>query len=126
MQHIILGKKGEIIAANYLKKQGYKIIATNYKNSIGEIDIIAKQKRTLKEVITKKLKPIVFVEVKTRTSCEYGNPTEAVDGRKQQKIRLVATKYLKDNKLLETNCRFDVISILGEESEQINHIQDAF
>ena len=86
MQKNIYGKKGEIIAANYLKKQKYKIIEMNYKNKIGEIDIIAKDKDYL-----------VFIEVKTRYSKMFGDPLEAIDEEKQFKIRNVATMYLMKN-----------------------------
>lgn len=112
MQSNIYGKKSEIIASNYLKKRGYKILKTNYKNKIGEIDIIAKDKDC-----------IVFVEVKARNSRKFGDPLEAIDDNKQYKIRQVATMYLKVNKLLDNNCRFDAISILDEE---ILHIKSAF
>ena len=116
MQKNIFGKKGEIIAANYLKKQKYKILKTNYKNQIGEIDIIAKDKDYL-----------VFVEVKTRMSSAFGDPLEAIDEEKQFKIRNVATMYLMKNKLLDkVPIRFDAIAILGDEEHEIRHIKDAF
>ena len=88
MQKNIYGKTSEIIAANFLKKKGYKIITTNYKNKIGEIDIIAKDKKL-----------IVFVEVKARSSKAFGHPLEAIDERKQFKIRQVAQLYLMTNKI---------------------------
>ena len=115
MQKNIFGKKGEIIAANYLKKQKYKILEMNYKNKIGEIDIIAKDKNYL-----------VFVEVKTRMSSAFGDPLEAIDEEKQFKIRSVATIYLMKNRLLETPVRFDAIAVLGDEEHEIRHITDAF
>lgn len=115
MQNNIFGKANEIIAKNYLKKKKYKILLCNYKNKIGEIDIIAKQKDY-----------IVFVEVKARTSGAFGNPVEAVDERKQEKIRRVASLYLLQTKQTNANCRFDVISILGNEDAEITHIEDAF
>lgn len=115
MQKNIFGKKGEIIAVNYLKKQGYKILETNYKNKIGEIDIIAKDKDFF-----------VFVEVKTRTSSMFGDPLEAIDEQKQYKIRQVATMYLMKTNQLETPVRFDAIAILGDEDHEIRHIKDAF
>ena len=90
MQKNTYGKIGEIIATNYLKQKGYKIIANNYKNPIGEIDIIAQDKNYL-----------VFVEVKTRISRAFGDPAEAVNYFKQQKIRQVATMYLKQHNLLQ-------------------------
>lgn len=126
MQKNTYGKKGEIIASNYLKKHGYKVIVNNYKNSIGEIDIIARQKRTLFEVLAHKTKPLVFVEVKARTSEKFGNPAEAVDERKQNKIRQVATMFLKEHGMLDTICRFDVIAIIGDDGEDVNHIKSAF
>ena len=108
----IQGKIGEQKAKTYLEKKGYKIIETNFKNQIGEIDIIASKK-----------KKIIFVEVKSRESLQYGRPGEAVDFRKQQKLRNVATSYPKMKGLIDTECQFDVIEILGDE---INHIENAF
>lgn len=116
MQKNTYGKIGEIIATNYLIEQGFKIIANNYKNPIGEIDIIAKEKDYL-----------VFIEVKTRMSRAFGDPMEAVNIAKQNKIRQVATLYLKQHRLMETNCRFDVISVLGSsEDAEVRHIKNAF
>ena len=115
MQKNTYGKRSEIIAANYLKKKGYKILETNYKNKIGEIDVIAKDKDY-----------IVFVEVKARMSGAFGHPFEAIDEMKQQKIHAVASLYLVKNKKYGTNCRFDAISILGIEKPDITHIVDAF
>ena len=112
MQKNIYGKRSEIIASQFLKEKGYKIIAVNYKNKIGEIDIIAKDKNA-----------IVFVEVKFRESVAFGYPMEAVDVRKQNKIRRVATIYLKQNSLFDEEIRFDILSVLGEE---ITHIENAF
>lgn len=112
MRHIILGLKGEFLARKYLKKNRYKIIKANYKNRIGEIDIIAEYK-----------KQIVFVEVKTRTSTKYGRASEAVNSHKQHKIRNVATSFLMKKHWMERQVRFDVIEVYGKE---INHIQNAF
>lgn len=108
----IQGLNGEIIALNYLKKKKYKIVEQNYKNKLGEIDIIATYKNT-----------IVFVEVKSRETLVFGRPAEAVDKRKQEKIRRVATLYLLQKNLGENECRFDVIEVLGE---KLNHIENAF
>ena len=116
MQKNTYGKKGEIIAANYLKKQKYKILEMNYKNKIGEIDIIAKDKNLL-----------VFVEVKTRYSKLFGDPLEAINAQKQAKIRSVATKYLMEHKLIDKiSIRFDAIAVLGDSDYEIRHIKDAF
>lgn len=106
------GKTGEELACEFLKKKKYKILEINYANSIGEIDIITTDKNT-----------IVFVEVKFRQSAVFGLPMEAVDRRKQNKIRKTATVYLKQNSFFDKEIRFDVISILDEE---ITHIENAF
>ena len=115
MQSNTYGKRSEIIACNYLKKKGYKILETNYKNNVGEIDIIAKDKDYL-----------VFVEVKARLSQKFGHPFEAIDEIKQQKIHAVASLYMVKNRKYGSNCRFDAISILGLENPEITHIIDAF
>ena len=108
----VRGKIGEKLAVEYLKRNKYKILEINYANSIGEIDIIAKQHKT-----------IVFVEVKFRNSANFGLPIESVTAGKQNKIKGVALLYLKEKSLTEEPVRFDVISILGEE---ISHIKNAF
>ncbi len=115
MQSNTYGKRSEIIASDYLKKKGYKILETNYKNKVGEIDVIALDKDY-----------IVFVEVKSRTSGAFGHPFEAIDTRKQQKIHAVASLYMVKNKKHGSLCRFDAISILGLENPEITHIVDAF
>ncbi|MGA7144837.1 MAG: YraN family protein, partial [Desulfobacterales bacterium] len=73
------GKESESLAARHLKKNGYKILAQNYRNELGEIDIIAKEKGVL-----------VFVEVKAGKTPFYGNPKWAVTPKKQRKISMVA------------------------------------
>ncbi len=115
MQSNIYGKRSEIIATDYLKEKGYKILEVNYKNKIGEIDIVAQDKDY-----------IVFVEVKARLSQKFGHPFEAIDERKQQKIHAVASLYLVQNRKYGKPCRFDAISILGLENPEIRHIIDAF
>lgn len=108
----VVGDKGELLAQKYLKKQKYQIIEKNYRNKIGEIDIIAKDKDS-----------IVFVEVKTREANSFGRPMVAVTPSKQNKIRGVASYYLMTKGWSEQPCRFDVVEVLGEE---INHIKNAF
>lgn len=115
MQSNIYGKKSEIIASQFLKNKGYKILEVNYKNKIGEIDIIAQDKDYL-----------VFVEVKARLSRAFGDPLEAVNYQKQQKIRRIAELYLIIKRKTNVNCRFDVVSILGNENPEITHIENAF
>jgi putative endonuclease len=111
-----LGIKGETLAVKFLKGEGYKIITRNYKTSIGEIDIIAKDGDT-----------IVFVEVKTRSDEFFGQPFEAVNKRKKQKMKNLALLYLKKQKK-EFHVRFDVLSIFYRDNgkREIEHIKDAF
>lgn len=108
----VKGCYGETIAKEYLKTQKFKIIEQNYKNFCGEVDIIAKDGNTL-----------VFLEVKSRETFLFGRPCEAVDRRKQNKIKKVALSYLKFKKLKNVDVRFDVIEILGDE---VNYIKNAF
>ena len=115
MQSNTYGKRSEIIATNYLKQKGYQILEVNYKNKVGEIDIIAKNGDY-----------IVFVEVKSRLNQKFGHPLDAIDERKQQKIHAVASLYLVKNRRYGKACRFDAISILGLENPEITHIVDAF
>ncbi len=110
-----LGERGEGLAAGFLKKKGYKILVQNFRTRIGEIDIIARDNMTL-----------VFVEVKTRESLEYGRPFESVNIHKRRKIANVALLYLK--KLREIPpCRFDVVSVYYDKGRpEFELIKDAF
>ncbi len=107
------GAKGEELAINFLKSKNYKILEKNYSNKIGEIDIIAQDKGVL-----------VFIEVKARETLAFGRPCEAVDFRKQHKLRMTAQAYLQFKKTPYVDCRFDVIEILGDQI--IGHIENAF
>lgn len=110
------GRRNEQLAAEFLKKQGYRILQKNYRCKTGEIDIIAKDKAT-----------IVFVEVKARSSQAFGLPQEAVGRHKQKKICLAALSFLSSNGLFEKSARFDVVSILWEGNLPVfNLIKDAF
>lgn len=108
----IKGRIGEELAVKFLKGCKYKILERNFKNKLGEIDIIAKDRDI-----------IVFVEVKSRSSSEFGLPCEAVDIKKQNKIRFVASLYLQTKKIEDKELRFDVIEVLDGE---INYIKNAF
>lgn len=111
--NIATGKLGEAKAKEYLEKQGYKILATNWHFSRNaEIDIIAKEKDTL-----------VFVEVKTRTTESFGHPLEAIDQRKIQKIYMAALSYIECEKPKHKNYRIDAISVLGKDYK-IEHIKN--
>ena len=110
------GKAAENAAVEFLKAKGYKILERNYKNKLGEIDIIAQLKGV-----------ICFVEVKARHTLNLGVPQEAVTARKQRQICRVAVYYLKSNKLLERPARFDVLALLYVDSQpEISLITDAF
>ena len=116
LKKIEFGKAAEDVAAKLLKDQGYKIIERNYKNKIGEIDIIAWQDGV-----------ICFVEVKARHTLSLGSPQEAVSAAKQRQISRVAAYYLKSNKLLDRSARFDVVALLFVNSEpKITLIKNAF
>jgi putative endonuclease len=109
------GHNGENIAAEFLKQKGYKILKRNYTTPLGEADIIAKDNDT-----------IVFVEVKARSSDAFGQPFEAVNYRKQEKLKKIALYYLKYNKI-ELPVRFDIVSIISRDGKaEVNHIQEAF
>lgn len=114
----LLGDKGERAAAKYLKKQGYRILARQYRNQFGEIDLIALDAGR-----------IVFVEVKTRESTEAGQPHEAVNQAKQQKLTTIALAWLKKHGRLEAPARFDIVSVVwpeGQAEPTIEHFQNAF
>ena len=110
------GKAGESMAVRHLKKNGYRILETNYRNKLGEIDIIAKDRGTL-----------VFVEVKSRKSGHYGSPKFAVTPAKQRKISMVALYYLKAAKQSHARARFDVVTVsAGTPDPRIEIIKNAF
>jgi len=109
------GKKGEDIAAEYLTRKGYKILHRNYRTPLGEADMIISDNDVL-----------AFVEVKARTGNSFGEPFEAVDFRKQEKIKKIALYYLKWHKF-EKQVRFDVVSILARNGKtDVTHIIEAF
>jgi len=111
-----LGRRGEEIALRFLKKKGYRIIQTNYVCKLGEMDIIAREKDTL-----------VFVEVKARTSTQFGPPQLAVNAFKQRQLSKVALHFLKEKRIEDVKARFDVVAILlGPQTETIELIPDAF
>ena len=115
----LTGAWGEAIAAEYLRKKRYQIVASGFRSRFGEIDLIAKNRKYL-----------VFVEVKLRKSADFAQAREFVDFRKQEKLRTTAAVYLSEN---PTNLqpRFDVIEIYAPEgtqtvSPEIYHMEDAF
>lgn len=105
------GFEKETLAAGYLENMGCRILERNYRNHWGEIDLIVKDGDFL-----------VFTEVKYRSSVRSGFPEEAVDAKKRRRIRNSASLYLA-GRSMDIPCRFDIISILGNE---IRWIKDAF
>ena len=111
-----LGDQGEDLAAAALKQQGYKILERNYVTPLGEIDLIAKQGKT-----------VVVVEVKTRRGSSFGAPQEAVNSGKQNRLRRLADYYLKAKRLTGSPVRFDVVAVtMTENVPQVEIIQNAF
>lgn len=113
------GAWGEMMAAQYLQKKRYKIIATNYHSRFGEIDLIAANRKFL-----------VFVEVKLRKSDQFATACEYVDRRKQERIRTTASLYLSEFPTA-LQPRFDVIEIYAPQGvdtqhPEIHHMEDAF
>jgi putative endonuclease len=110
------GESGENIACRELRRRGYEIIARRYRTRAGEIDIVARDGDTL-----------VFVEVKTRHSHEFGTPAEAITRAKQRKLGLMAADYLARHSWDAMPCRFDVVGItVGVGKPEIEVIPDAF
>ena len=108
----VLGRKGERLVADYLKKQRCKILKTNYRTPFGEADIIVEDGEE-----------IAFVEVKARTTDGYGQPSEAVGKDKQRRYRRIAECYwLQTGK--EPNARFDVAEVWAD--GKIEYIKNAF
>ena len=115
----LVGAWGEVLAAQYLQKKRYKIVATNYRSRYGEIDLIVSNRNYL-----------VFVEVKLRKSDRFASAFEFVDSHKQDRIRTTAELYLSQFPT-ELQPRFDVIEIYAPQGTetlhpQINHMEDAF
>ncbi|MBW2637887.1 MAG: YraN family protein [Deltaproteobacteria bacterium] len=110
------GKRGEEIAATYLKKEGYRIRERNYRCPVGEIDIIALDGNE-----------VVFVEVKSRRSDDFGEPEAAVDARKQAKLSRIALSYINEHNLNDRNARFDVVAVsFSKGAHHLRLIRNAF
>ena len=113
-----LGRRGEDAAARHLKRLGYKIVARGSRSSLGEIDLVAVDGRT-----------VVFVEVKTRQSQDAGHPVDAVDAEKQRRLTRLAVAFLKQHGLLEYPVRFDIVGVTwpgGSRRPRIEHFLGAF
>ena len=115
----LLGRWGEGVAAEYLRKKHYTLVAANYRCRFGEIDLIVENRHFL-----------VFVEVKLRKSAAFAEAMEFVDRRKQERLKETAAMYLSQNET-QKQPRFDVIEIYAPEGTQtrkptVRHWEDAF
>jgi putative endonuclease len=111
-----LGRRGERDAERYLKRHGYRILRRNFRAAGAEIDLVAAEGGTL-----------VFVEVKARRGRSTGPPQEAVDDRKQRRIRRAAEIYIARARAHDYPVRFDVVAIqMDGEQAQIELLKDAF
>ena len=115
----IVGSWGESVAAEYLRKKRYSLVAMNYRCRCGEIDLIVSNRKYL-----------VFVEVKLRKSNHFASALEHVDQYKQQRLRITAERFLSEYHT-KLQPRFDVIEIYAPEGTQtakpeIHHLEDAF
>jgi putative endonuclease len=115
---LTLGQRGEREAARFLRRQGMLIVARSDRAKLGEIDLVAVEKRT-----------VVFVEVKTRTSHEAGHPADAVDLNKQRRITRAARGFIQRHQLHDQSARFDVVAVTWPDVRKppkIEHFRHAF
>lgn len=111
-----LGEKGEALAAEFLEAGGYQILHRRYRFGRGDVDIIARQGKT-----------VVFVEVKTRTTGAYGEPEDAVTPDKIRRIRRIASAYLSGRSLSDCDCRIDIIGVTFESGKPVfRHTRDIY
>lgn len=114
-QHNETGEQGEQLASQYLREKGYEIMTRNYRYQHAEIDLIAKKGKLL-----------VFVEVKTRSNLNYGNPEEFVSYTKAKLVMKAAEHYIFSHNWTY-DIRFDVVAVtIAGTGQRINHIEDAF
>lgn len=114
-----LGVRGESLAARYLKRRRYIIVARGQRDNLGELDLVAIDRQT-----------VVFVEVKTRRSSDKGHPADAVHEEKQRRLTRLALAYLRRHDLLDNPARFDVIAIVwpddSKKPSSVEHFKNAF
>jgi putative endonuclease len=107
-----IGKQGEEMAARFLEAQGFQVVARNYRYKHAEIDLIVKKDDWL-----------IFVEVKTRSSSDYGEPESFVDYKKGRKIMEAAEEYIFSNNW-HGHIRFDIVSVKLTNPPEIRHFED--
>jgi putative endonuclease len=114
-QHNELGKKGEQLAVDFLIKTGYNIIERNYRFDKAEVDIIAR----IKDILA-------IIEVKTRSTADFGNPQDFVKPKQIQRLVKAVDEYVTVNKL-DVEVRFDIVAIVKEGKQfKIEHLENAF
>ena len=114
-QHNELGKKGEQLAVDFLLKNGYKIIERNYRFDKAEVDIIAKKENIL-----------AVIEVKTRSTTDFGNPQDFVKPKQIKNLVKAVDEYINENDL-DIEVRFDIIAIVKKKNGfEIEHLENAF
>jgi len=114
-KHNELGKKGEQLAVDFLIKKGYNIIERNYRFDKAEVDIIAQQNDIL-----------AIIEVKTRSTTDFGNPQDFVKPKQIQRLVKAVDAYVIENNL-DVEVRFDIIAIVKEKNNfNIEHLENAF
>jgi putative endonuclease len=106
------GLTGERVACDFLEKNGYHIIETNYRCPGGEIDIIARQENTL-----------VFIEVRTKKSLQFGSPEESITPVKMERLRNVAAHYGQNHDNLPSLWRIDVVAIQMDRRDRVTRIE---
>jgi len=114
----VFGQEGETAAADFLIRKGYRIVARNFRSSLGELDLVAEDGPTL-----------VFVEVKARRTEEFGGAAYAVHEQKQHKLIRLAAQFLARHHWSRRPCRFDVVLVrrqAGPGPARIEHIRNAF
>ncbi|MCX6745963.1 MAG: YraN family protein [Candidatus Parcubacteria bacterium] len=109
---MIIGDYGQKIAAEFLAKRGYQILAQKYFTREGEIDLVGQKDGQL-----------IFFEVKTRLSDKYGLPEEAIDAKKKEKMSEAALKYLVEKQIEHDNYRFDCVAIEIDKGNKIARIR---
>jgi len=107
-----VGLKGEEIATNYLKDKGYKIIDRNFRKSYGEIDIIATKNKVL-----------VFIEVKTRTSNQFGSPIEQITSNKIRTLTKTAQFYSVSHPNLPNSLRIDAVGVILDSNNNLKDLK---
>jgi putative endonuclease len=112
-----VGRAGEAAALTHLREIGFQILARDWRSRIGQIDIVAEDGDTL-----------VLIEVKARRGTGFGSPQEAVDARKQRKLRMLLEVYRGQTHRQQQPCRIDVVGLMLDADlgvTKVEHIRDA-